>query len=79
MHRPNIRTVNKLIARDFPGYSLVQERNYVRLLGPDTHSWHSTMFPTYRVSDSSPREWLHDVCLAISRRSTTFDVSVFSD
>lgn len=72
MARPNIRTVNKLIDRDFPGYSLVQERDCVRLHGPDTHGWASTCFMVYRVSHQTPAEWVEDVRNAVARHATTF-------
>lgn len=72
MARPNIRTVNRLIAQHHPGYQIIQEDGCVRVLGPDTHEWASSCFMVYRVSHQSPEEWVADVGGAKARKSTEF-------
>lgn len=64
----NIRGINKMIDAVYPGYSLIQEPGYVRLHGPDTHEWRSSSFPVFKVSQSTPEEWIVDVGEAIARK-----------
>ena len=70
MSKPNIRTNNKMIAAKFPGYSLIQEYGYVRVQGPDTHTWYSSSVPVCYVSQMSPEKWLETVEEAIKNQST---------
>ena len=70
MSRPNIRTVNKLIQSQHPGYVIVQGKGYVYVNGPDTCGWTSTAIWTPRVSDQTPEQWLADVERAIRNGGT---------
>jgi hypothetical protein len=58
---PNIRTVNKLIQSQHPGYGVVQGNGYVYINGPDTSGWNGTAVWTPRVSDYTPERWLTEV------------------
>lgn len=67
----NIRTINKMIAAKFPGYSIKQENGYVYVYGPDTHTWYSsTVTGVFRVSDLSPEAWVAEVAEAIKNQTT---------
>lgn len=70
MSKPNIRTVNKLIQSQYPGYVIVQGKGYVYVNGPDTCAWSATAIWTPRVSDQTPERWLADVERAISNGGT---------
>ena len=70
MSKPNIRTVNKLIQIQHPGYVIVQGEGYVYVNGPDTCGWTATAIWTPRVSDQTPERWLADVERAIRNGGT---------
>lgn len=70
MARPNIRTINRIIAAVYPGYSLVQEREYVRVVGPTTAYWEASGFPVCRIAHQTPQQWVCDVGRAIQQQST---------
>lgn len=72
MSKPNIRTINKMIAEKFPGYSLSQEKNYVSIVGPDTHEWYCSGVMVFRVSQMTPEAWLYEVEMGIKNKSTDF-------
>jgi len=67
---PNIRTVNKLIQSQHPGYGVVQGSGYVYINGPDTSGWNGTAVWTPRVSDMTPERWLVEVERAVRNGGT---------